>query len=205
MRVITGAARGRPLQSVPGRAVRPTADRVKESLFSAWQYRVPACAFLDVFAGSGAVGIEALSRGARRVVFIERESRHVQVIRKNLAACGFERHPGVEILTMEAVPGLELLARRQDRFDLIFVDPPYRQDLVPPAMAVVARGGLLAPEGRLVAERERKDLLPPRVEGQPPLAWTRDSTFGETVLSWYQLELPEGGEPDGTGDLPREF
>lgn len=202
MRVITGAARGRPLKSVPGRAVRPTADRVKESLFSAWQGRVDGALFLDVFAGSGAIGIEALSRGAERVVFIERESRHVAVIRQNLASCGFADHPGVEILTMDASAGLDLLTRRGSRFDLIFIDPPYRQDLIPPALSRIAAGGVLAPDGVLVAERERKDPVPPEVAGTISLRWMRDSTFGETVLSWYQPQNREGGAPDGTGHLP---
>jgi 16S rRNA (guanine966-N2)-methyltransferase len=204
MRVITGVARGRPLKCVPGRAVRPTADRVKESLFSAWQYRVDDAVFLDCFAGSGAVGIEALSRGARRVVFIERAGAHVKVIRENLAACGFSDHPGVEILTMDYLAALDLLTRREERFDLIFIDPPYRQDLIPPALERIARGGLLAPTGVLVAERDKRDPLPERVAGGSLyLVRSRDSTFGETVLSWYQPQNPaEGGAADGAGNLP---
>ena len=118
MRVIGGEFRSRRLKSLPGLDTRPTPDRMRETLFNVLAQRVPDCVFLDIYAGTGAVGIEALSRGARRAIFIEKNRAAVEVIRENLAALGIQGH--AEIFTAKAAVVLEWA-----RADIAFVDPPY--------------------------------------------------------------------------------
>lgn len=186
MRVIAGSARGRPLKTVKGLAVRPTTDRVKESLFNVLQSRVPDSSFLDLFAGSGAVGIEALSRGARRAVFVDRAGAHLQVVADNLDRTGLSGQ--AELLRLDAVQALPVLARRGDRFDLVFLDPPYGQDLVPRTLAALAEQPLVEPGGLVVCEHHRKDPVPARAG---TLVRFRELEFGETVLSFYSAENAE--------------
>lgn len=184
MRVITGVAKGRPLKSVKGREIRPTADRVKESLFNVIGGRVADAEFLDLFAGSGAVGIEALSRGASRCVFVELMTPHLKVVTENLATTGLADR--AELLRRDARAAVADLGHRGQRFDLIFVDPPYGQELVPAALTGIAEQGLLKPEGLVVCEHHRRDSVPDHVAGSAGgLTKFRELVFGETVLSLY--------------------
>ena len=126
MRVIAGTCRSLPLKTLPGRDTRPTTDRIKETLFNMMQTWLPECRFLDLFAGSGAIGIEALSRGAVHACFVDSSRKAVSVIEDNLA---FTRlRDRAQVLTMDALPALDVL-ERQEPFDIIFMDPPYRQGL----------------------------------------------------------------------------
>jgi 16S rRNA (guanine966-N2)-methyltransferase len=118
MRVIAGEFRSRRLKSLPGLNTRPTPDRMRETLFNVLAARIPDCVFMDVYAGTGAVGIEALSRGARRAIFIEKSRAAVEVIHENLAALGLERR--AEVFTSKAATVLERV-----RADIAFLDPPY--------------------------------------------------------------------------------
>ncbi|MGE5674990.1 MAG: 16S rRNA (guanine(966)-N(2))-methyltransferase RsmD [Mycobacterium leprae] len=186
MRVITGKAKGHPLKTVKGREIRPTADRVKESLFNVLGPRVPDSVFLDLFAGSGAVGIEALSRGARRCTFVDLSTQHLKVVAENLAATGLA--DGAELLRRDARAAVADLGHRGERFDLIFVDPPYGQELVPAALEAIAQHGLLQPDGWVVCERHHRDSVPDVVIGPDHaggLSRFRELIFGETVLSLY--------------------
>lgn len=194
MRVIAGTARGRTLKTVRGLAIRPTPDRVRESLFNVLQPVVSGCAFLDLFAGSGAVGIEALSRGAARAVFVEQAAAHLQVLAQNLATTGLAGR--AELLRRDALQAVALLARRQETFDLVFLDPPYGQGLVPATLAALAEHGLVAPGGLVICEHHRKDLVP----GQAGvLVRCREVVFGETVLSFYRAQPAGGSAPGGGG------
>ena len=118
MRVIGGEFRSRRLKSLPGLETRPTPDRLREALFNVLATRIDDCVFLDVYAGTGAVGIEALSRGARRCVFIEKSRRAVEVIHENLATLGLESR--AEVFASKAAAVLERM-----RVDIAFLDPPY--------------------------------------------------------------------------------
>ena len=122
MRVIAGKARSMPLETIPGDATRPTTDRIKETLFNMLQPYIPGCRFLDLFAGSGAIGIEALSRGADAAVFVEKNRRACACIRRNLAFTKLEEHG--KLLEAEAMQALYML-RNEEPFDIIFMDPPY--------------------------------------------------------------------------------
>ena len=126
MRVIAGKARHLALKTVPGMETRPTTDRIKETLFNILQQSVPDCIFLDLFSGSGGIGIEALSRGAQAAVFVEKNPKACACIRENLAFTKLKEHG--TLLNMDVLSALRSLEGRQ-RFDLIFMDPPYRQGL----------------------------------------------------------------------------
>ncbi len=120
MRIIAGQFGSRKLKSVPGLAVRPTPDRLRESLFSILASRIDGATFIDAYAGSGAIGIEALSRGAKRVIFIERNKLALAVIRENLASLRIEDHVTV-------LPGRAAVLLREQHADITFLDPPYEQ------------------------------------------------------------------------------
>ena len=136
MRVIAGKARHLKLKTIEGNDTRPTTDRIKETLFNMLQGAVPGCSFLDLFAGSGAIGIEALSRGASRAVFVEKAPKAVSCIRENLAYTGMaDRAVLLRQDVMTALPALE-----GQHFDIIFMDPPYGQLLEQKALKLL--GGL---------------------------------------------------------------
>ena len=126
MRVIAGTRRSLPLKTLPGRDTRPTTDRIKETLFNMMQTWVPESRFLDLFAGSGAIGIEALSRGAVYACFVDSSRKAARVIEDNLAFTRFTDQASV--LTMDAEAALSVLDRTEP-FDIVFMDPPYRQGL----------------------------------------------------------------------------
>ena len=123
MRVIAGKARSLQLMTVPGMDVRPTTDRIKETLFNMITTEVPGGRFLDLFAGSGGIGIEALSRGAEHAVFVDKNRASVQCIRKNLEHV--KMSTDATVLQMDALAAITWLQQKQERFDVIFMDPPY--------------------------------------------------------------------------------
>mgnify|MGYP001501609544 CR=1 FL=1 len=188
MRVITGSAKGRPLKTVKNRAVRPTSDRVKESLFNIIGPRVVDADFLDLFAGSGAVGIEALSRGARACVFVELQTAHLNVVADNLKTTGLAGR--AELIRRDARAALADLGHRGRRFDFIFVDPPYGQDLVPEVLALIGAHGVLAEGGWVICEHHAKDPVPAAAGGQHRF---REVVFGETMLSIYRADARDAG------------
>lgn len=208
MRVITGTAKGRPLKTVKSRDVRPTADRVKESIFNVLGPRLPEARFLDLFAGSGAMGIEALSRGAASCTFVELVSSHLKVVAENLAATQLQEH--AELIRRDARAAIADLANRGRRYDLIFIDPPYGRDLIPQVLEAIAQTGLLAPEGWAICEHHHRDPVPERVPGTAAagsLHRFRELIFGETVVSLYRTadEPTSGGFGCDQGDLSGEF
>jgi len=192
VRVISGEAKGHPLKTVKGREIRPTADRVKESLFNVIGHRVVDAAFLDLFAGSGNVGIEALSRGARLAVFVELQTAHLKVVEENLKAVGLTER--AELLRRDARAAVADLGNRGRQFDLIFVDPPYGQGLIPPVLEGIAGQDLLAPGGWIMAEHHKKDPVPSALAGG--LERFRELLFGETQISLYRKNTPDGGLED---------
>ena len=151
MRVITGLARGSRLETLSGDATRPTAEKVKESLFSAIQFDIEGRRVLDLFAGSGQLGIEALSRGAAACVFVDKSTEAVQVIKRNLQHTHL--YEKAQVVGAEA---LTYLTRPGERFDLVFLDPPYGADLLLPALDKVAP--LVNDGGILVCETDREEM-----------------------------------------------
>ena len=127
MRVIAGSAKRLLLKTIEGMDTRPTTDRIKETLFNMLQPQIPGCLFLDLFSGSGAIGIEALSRGAKTAVFIENNPKAADCIRENLQRTHLEE--GALVMNCDVIAGLKRLEGRNYRFGLIFMDPPYNMDL----------------------------------------------------------------------------
>lgn len=156
--MVGGRAGGRRLAVPRGEAVRPTTDKVREALFNVLAHRlgdpVPGARVLDLFAGAGTLGIEALSRGAAEVVFVEADRRHARVVGENLAAVA----GAVEGRGRVVVRGVEpFLGGAEGRFDLVFLDPPYAAGRVAPTLAALARGAWLAPEALVCVEHPASD------------------------------------------------
>lgn len=181
MRVITGLARGRRLETLPGETTRPTAEKVKESLFSAIQFDIEGRRVLDLFAGSGQLGIEALSRGASGCVFVDKNTEAVKIIRQNLQHTGLAA--SAQVLGTDA---LSYLTRPGDRFDLVFLDPPYAAELLLPALNKVAP--LVNDGGIIVCETEDGVELPQCVDR---FAVARTYRFGRICVWVYRYKSEE--------------
>ena len=183
-RVIAGSARGVRLRA-PGPGTRPLADRVKQTLFAILEPDLPGARVLDLFAGSGAAGIEALSRGAASAVFVEKDAGAVAVIEANLRATSLAG-PGARVVRADAVT---LLGRPSPEapFDLVIVDPPYAETdlLVRTLEALGAADAPVAPGARVVAKHFWRNHPPDRIG---LLASERDRRFGETALTFYRRE-----------------
>lgn len=186
MRVIAGKLGSRTLKGPRGQALRPTSDRLRETLFNILGAAVEDSVFVDAYAGTGAVGIEALSRGARRAVFIEKHRTAVALIRKNLAVLGIEQD--AEVLPTDAVKGLAWLANEGTRADFIFVDPPYGDSTAyEKVLKLLAQSPLLARGGRVILEHEKRRTLE---EKTGKLMRVRTVVQGDGVLSFYQSQEP---------------
>lgn len=184
MRVIAGKFRSRRIISPQGVTTRPTSDRLRETLFNVVAPRVGDSVWIDLFAGSGAVGLEALSRGARTVYFVESSSRAVGVIRKNLAELGIEE--GYEVLEREAATALRMLDAQAIACDFCFLDPPYRKiNDYEQTLGFLSQSRLLAPDSQVIAEHD-KHFDPGEAFGA--LRRTRVLRQGDAVLSFYSLK-----------------
>jgi len=191
MRVIAGSAKGRRLRAVRGQAVRPTADRVKEALFSIVQSRfdLDGAVVLDLFAGTGALGIEALSRGAARAIFVEDKREPRLALEANLDGCGFRDR--ARILPVPVRRALSQLADGEDRFDGVLIDPPYGQGLANAALAQLAGTGLLADGGWVIVEHHADDAMAERYGG---LRLTALRRYGKTAVALYsETQAGAGG------------
>jgi 16S rRNA (guanine966-N2)-methyltransferase len=186
MRVIAGAYRSRILKSLKGLALRPTSDRLRETLFNVLGPKVSGARFLDLFAGTGAVGIEALSRGAAEVVFIEKHPPAATLIRRNLDSLGV--HSGFTVLAADALRGLDMLAAGRGStgpaFDFIFCDPPYAaaHDYAR-VLRFLGSADLLASDGIVVVEHRRNFDLPDEVG---VLCRVRILRQGDAALSFFR-------------------
>lgn len=156
MRVIAGEARSLPLKTVKTNEVRPTTDKIKETLFNMLMPYLNGCRFLDLFAGSGAIGIEAISRGAQRCVFVDNNRASQKCIEDNLAFTKFTDRS--ELLKTDVGSALVRLDSRE-QFDIIFMDPPYNKDLEKEALTAIAKSHLLAEDGLIVVEASRETDL----------------------------------------------
>lgn len=150
MRVIAGSARRIQLVTPAGRSTRPTTDRIKETLFNMIQNSLADAVFLDLFGGSGAIGIEALSRGAKKAVFAENDREALRAIEENLRRTGFEKN--ADLLAMDYLGALKVLDGREEPFDIIFMDPPYRMEYERKALEYLAHSRLLTEDTIIIAE-----------------------------------------------------
>lgn len=182
MRIIAGTKRGQPIAAPKGRDTRPTLDRVKESLFGIIQFDIAGKTVLDLFAGSGNLGLEALSRGAEHAVFNDAARESVAAVRANTAKLGFSEQATVYALDYRAA--IQAAARAGFRFGLVFLDPPYRAGLLEEALAALAAAGVLAPDCLIIAEHAA--ALPPETPQGFVLADRRK--YGIAGLSIFKEE-----------------
>ena len=191
MRVIAGTYRSRRLNTLRGMAMRPTSDRTRETLFNILSADVRDSVFVDLFAGSGAVGIEALSRGAQRTIFVEHFPAAVRLMRANLESLGIavmgakvKAFAGAaEIIAADAIEGLEQLAARRARAEIVFADPPYADSAAYSAVLDwLGDSDVIAAGGRVIFEHSRRLALP-AVAGM--LERARLVEQGDTALSFY--------------------
>lgn len=181
MRIISGSAKGRRLKAPPGLNTRPITDMIKEALFNVWGTRLYEAKMLDLFAGSGSVGIEALSRGAEYVVFVDNSNSAVKVIRENLNHCNFES--GFDIYRGDVFQVLKRIAHRSTKFDLIYIDPPFTQDsLFKTVMELLSQLDILESAGIIVIRTPRKKDMP----SFEPLYKYRHDNYGESSLYYYR-------------------
>jgi len=185
MRVVGGTYRSRALKSLRGRALRPTSARLRETLFDILGPTVEGSVFVDVYAGTGAVGIEALSRGARQAIFIENHAAAVKLIRSNLNSLRMASK--ADILTMDALRGLELLSSRRLHAQFFFLDPPYAdEEEYERVLDFLDRSPMLTPGGRVIVEHPKRRALPDYLES---LERVRVVGQGDAALSFYRLAL----------------
>lgn len=163
---------------------RPTADRVREALYNIISSLVPESRFLDLFSGTGAVGLEALSRGAKQAVLVEKDRQVSKIICDNSRLCGLQEQ--AEVLTLSVDKAIQLLGKRGQTFDLIFIDPPYKRGFEGPTLQGVLEHGLLSEEGTLIVESDRADL-PPEQVGK--LRAYRRERYGDTTLTFYRIDI----------------
>jgi 16S rRNA (guanine966-N2)-methyltransferase len=191
MRIIGGEARGRPIRLPGGCRIRPTSDRVKKSLFDIL-HPVTGKSFLDLFAGSGNIGFEALSRGARFSIFLERDALLVKAIRTILNQLGFNER--AEVLAADAGKGLEHLIQKGKQFDIVFADPPYDEGLVRETLQWLGNGDILTKDGIVVIQHSVREKL----EGSPApaLIIADQRRYGDTLLSFLKgIDLKSVPQP----------
>jgi 16S rRNA (guanine966-N2)-methyltransferase len=179
VRVIGGERRGKKLLSVYGLATRPTANRVRESIYNIISSRVPEAVVLDLFAGTGILGIEALSRGARFALFIDSCSAPVETIRKNLIACRFEAR--AKVIQQDIQKGLRWLKNECPPFSLAFLDPPYQKALIGSTLAHLHDSGALSPNALIVVEHSASEPLP---EILSEFKQIDQRNYGKTLVSF---------------------
>lgn len=189
MRIIAGKHRGRRLKAVPGQTTRPTADRVKEAVFSAISDKLPGCCFLDVFSGTGSMALEALSRGAAKAVLIEKDGNALKVIRDNLAVCHEEAN--ATIISKEASQALKTLVLLNKSFDIVYIDPPYQGGLYEKTLDILAKGQLLADDGIILCESAKNTSLMP---GNSIFCIYKERFYGDTKITF--LHKPQKSEEE---------
>lgn len=177
MRVIAGSVRGRRLETPKNNSIRPTQDRVREALFNILQSRLDGARFLDLFAGTGAMGIEALSRGATHATFVESDSTGVALIQRNLAMTGFEASARIMHHTLP-----QAFMKMEGRYDLIYADPPYGYTGFSELLPAMAESNAACPGAAIVIEHHERATLD---DSYPPFNRHRTAKYGTTILSFY--------------------
>lgn len=181
MRVITGSARGRRLKELEGMETRPTTDRVKEGLFNILQFDIEGRRVLDLFAGTGQLGIEALSRGAAGCTFVDQRKEAVALVRSNLKLCQLS-----EKARVVQGEGLSFLSTVREPFHLIFLDPPYKAELLENALKKIAEIDMLTENGIIICESPADKVLP---ELPQPYQKGREYRYGKIKITVYRKEV----------------
>lgn len=181
MRVITGIARGKKLITLEGLDVRPTTEMVKEAIFSSIHFDLPEASVLDLFAGSGQLGIEAISRGAKHCVFVDKSKSSVDIIKKNIEACGFNSQ--ARVLNMDSI---EYLSVAKTGIDIALLDPPYRQGLIIKALPLIDR--IMSDNSTVICEHENELTLD---DCYGRLKKTKTKRYGKISLTYFSVNTDE--------------
>lgn len=183
MRVITGSAKGRHMETLNGEDVRPTTERIKEAVFSIIQFQIEGRRFLDLFAGSGQMGIEALSRGAKEAVFVDSRRESVEIVKKNLQSTGLAAH--AKVLSTDSIA---YLSGRNENFDIAFLDPPYRTGVLQQALPLVEK--IMNKGGIIICESPINEELSSKIGN---FMLDRSYRYGKIKISTYaHKEVVEG-------------
>lgn len=180
MRIIGGKHRGTKLYTLEGVDTRPTLDRVKEPLFSILQFEVQESTVLDLFAGSGALGLEAVSRGAKKAVLCDKSREAIHIIGKNVEKLRLNSE--VQLLPVDYLAALEILKREKQQFDIVFLDPPYATDFAQKASQKIVEFDLLKENGRMIIETDRKKEVLQDIEQLKVLAIDDERKYGRVEL-----------------------
>ncbi len=186
MRIISGTARGRKLKTLAGQRTRPTSDKVKGAIFNVLGEKVGGARVLDLFAGSGALGLEALSRGAGCAVLVEKNNQACQIIWENMELTGFTSR--ARLVNRDGLVYLQELSGQT--FDLVFLDPPYNQGLAFNSLKLLAKGTSLAANGVIIVETSREEQLPVELGN---LGLRKNTRYGDTMIWYYQPTETEDG------------
>ena len=179
MRIIGGRLKGKKLFSIPGKRVRPTADRLRESIFNILAFKIPETVVLDLFSGTGAFGIESLSRGARQAVFVEKSRDAVHVIRRNIQACALEAQ--VQVIKWDLAKNLNCLQRTPIKYDLVFMDPPYNRGLVQKGLKSLYLSNSLNRGAIIVVEHSTAE---PILENSTEFDISDQRRYGKTLVTF---------------------
>lgn len=195
MRIISGKFKGQLLKMPKGSKIRPSSQRVKAALFNILNSRICGATLLELFAGSGNIGIEALSRGAKKVFFVEKNYSCIRAIETNLKHIGIgytlrlTRHTKEEVsavlLPFDVERAIKMLHQKGQRFDLVFLDPPYYQDESKNSLIKICRYDILRPHSYVIVEHNKREVLPHLLEG---LRLIFSKSYGDSILSFYKKE-----------------
>jgi len=200
MRIIAGSMRGRFIASVPKtKNVKPISSRIRQSVFDILRPYLPGSVFLDLYGGVGTVGLEALSRGAASVVFVEKAGLCVKVIEKNIESLGFKEQ--AKVLRADVLSGLKWLEHfaNYEGYDIIFLSPPYRDEENLPlsytskTLALIAAGGIMGPNCLIVAQHHKRE----KIEVPPGLEDTRQEKYGDTLVNFIRAVKHAGKSGEG--------
>ena len=183
MRIIAGSLRGKKIKSLPGLATRPLLGRVKKSLFDILGDRVVDASLLDLYAGTGSVGIEALSRGASYVLFVEKDTRLTRLIKENLKKCDLEKKGEIAEIDILSYTKGDRKFSLLEQFDLIFAGPPYKLNLTGDTLDIILKLNLLRKNGWVICQHHFKEKVP---EKKGFLSLFRKERYGKTVMSFYK-------------------
>ena len=187
MQILAGRFRHRRLLSPPGSVSRPTLSRVRQALFNVLAPRMFASRFLDLYAGAGSVGLEAYSQGSQRVVLVESDRRILAILRQNALALD-PTGQEVQVLPADAATAVRQLEARGERFEFIYLDPPYRSGVFAAWAGTADWAHLLAPHGWVICQHERRDPLPATWAG---CRLVREKAYGRTALAFYACDAPD--------------
>ncbi len=181
MRITSGRFKSRIIKAP--RAIRPTLDNVRKSIFDIVSGQVDGAKVLDLFAGSGALGLEALSRGADSCIFVDNDKSSVKTIKENLEALGLPYHEDIIIVAADAMKAISKFAKNGERFDLIFLDPPYYKSLVKKSLFLLGSYDILTKSGVVIVEHSKHDAVP---NSTGELTLYRSTRYGDTQISFYR-------------------